>query len=137
MGETKNVKLSITELRERIESGEILDPIVFLESIMSGQDPRKLSNVYTLAEEIQDLTGGELEVSDWEEMLECIRETIKFEPVSLQESQTAAKIIAEYLHPKRKQVDVTGGSGDCKSSGISPLTKEELITLRDTFNDLC
>jgi len=37
--------ITIEDLRALIHKGEVKDPLVFLESIMSGQDPRRLSSI--------------------------------------------------------------------------------------------
>lgn len=116
--------LNIEEFRELIHNGEASDPLIFLESVMNGQDPRLYSEVYQLAIDIDDFSGGCPSPEDWAEIFDQIRVSCKYMPVSLSESTTAAKTIAEYLHAKRKQIETKNSDGE--HGQPSKLTKAEI-----------
>lgn len=126
--------LSIEDLRGLINKGEAKDPLVFLESIMNGQDPRKLSSIYDLICEIDDFSGGEITSADWSEIVDHVSSRYKYQSVSLEQSMSASKTIAEYLHAKRKQIDINDGQGESDASN-DPLTAEEIELFKEKFND--
>lgn len=127
--------ISIEQLRDLINKGEVTDPLIFLESIMNGQDPRKLSRIYELACEIDDFSTDHISKEDWNEMFELIFNNYKYYSVSLTESVNASKTLAEYLHAKRKQVEVTGNTNGAADPANHPLTEDEIILFRERFND--
>ena len=128
-------KITVDQFRQLIHDGELQDPLIFLESIMGGQDPRTFSKIYELIMEINDFSkDGAPDEADWEELLHYAQTHCKFKSVTLTESTSAAKTLAEYLHPRRKQVDITGTT----TSGTlehTPLTEEEIVLFRERFND--
>ena len=126
--------LKIEELRDLIHQGEAKDPIVFLESIMNGQDPRTFSGVYNLIMEIDAFNDGEIPVTDWNEIVDYAINHAKYHTVSLSESTTAAKTIAEYLHAKRKQIEKIDSTLEGEGSH-EPLTEEEIELFKEKFND--
>ena len=129
---TKN--LSIEDLRELINEGGATDPLVFLSSIMDGVDPRHDSELYDLACEIDSFLGKSDRVSpqDWHDLFTLIKRDYKYRTVSLTESVGATKTLAEYLHAKKKQVDlgITGGL-DVKAE---ELTADEVKIFKEKFN---
>ena len=127
--------LSIEELRSLINKGEAKDPLVFLESVMNGQDPRNLSSVYELIMSIDDFTNGELEKSDWAEIVDHVSCRYKYNTVSLNDSLGATKTLAEYLHPKRKQIEIKGDGSSEGSVADNPLTEDEVELFKEKFND--
>ena len=126
--------LTVHELRERIHKGDMKDPLVFLESIMSGLDPRKTSRIYKLIMEIDEFSDGAPSKSDWGELTTYVMAFGKFEHVSIGQSINASKTIAEYMHAKRKQLEISDSSSTLSNS-FSPLTEEEIILFKATFND--
>lgn len=129
-----NEPISIDELRDLINKGGAKDPLIFLEAIMNGQDPRGLSSTYELIMEIDSFTNGKLEKSDWSELVDHVTSRFKYQPVTLNESSNAAKTLAEYLHAKRKQVEIHGNINGADVSA-SPLTEEEIALFKEKFND--
>ena len=126
--------LKIEELRDLIHKGEAKDPLIFLEAVMNGQDPRKFSGIYKLILEIDSFTGGDITPADWSELIDYVINHAKYNPVSLGESTNAAKTLSEYLHAKRKQVEKI--DVDLATNGSStPLTEEEIELFKEKFND--
>jgi hypothetical protein len=109
--------LKIEELRELIHKGEAADPLIFLESVMNG-----------------GFTNGELSPEDWNEIMDYTINHAKYKPVALSESHSAAKTLAEYLHPKRKQIEKIDPSLAGDGSHV-PLTEEEIELFKEKFND--
>ena len=130
-----NSPLSIKDLRDLIHKGEAKDPLVFLESVMNGQDPRKLSSIYKLILEIDSFTNGDLSKHDWSELVDNITANYKYDNVSLSESVAASKTLAEYMFAKRKQVDISSGDSNIASLANTPLTEEDITLFKEKFND--
>lgn len=126
--------LSIDELRDLIYKNEANDPLVFLESVMTGQDPRQLSSIYELILEIDAFTGGEIGSGDWADIVDHVTSRYKYHVVPMSESMTAAKTLAEYLHAKRKSIEITGVDLDSNVS-VNPLTADEIELFKEKFND--
>lgn len=127
--------LTVDDLRQLISEGQAKDPLIFLEAVMNGQDPRQLSRLYRLVTDINDFCDGTPDPSDWAGVVDLVVSEMKFRPVGIGESITAAKTMAEYMYAKRKQVDTGGGSGDGGSVQNSPLTEEEIELFKERFND--
>ena len=131
-----SVPLTIDDLRDLIHKGESRDPLVFLEAVMNGNDPRNLSSIYELVCEIDSFTeDGDISKEDWYEVIDHVTKRFKFSNVSLNESVAASKTLAEYLYPKRKQVDINGGNSASSEAHSSPLTVEEIELFKEKFND--
>ncbi len=126
--------ISIDGLRDLINKGEAKDPLIFLEAVMNGKDPRRISSIYELIMEIDGFTNGELAPEDWSEIVDHVMSRFKYHVVSLVESTSAAKTLAEYLHPKRKQVEIKGG-GIGGTVDLQPLTEEDIELFKEKFND--
>ena len=124
--------LSIDEFRDMINRGETSDPLVFLDSLMNGQDPRGLSKVYELALNIEEFSDGEPSDFEWEELFSEIKKACKYSIVSLSESSAAAKTVAEYVHAKRKSIENIDGNA---IAPVSTLTKAEIRAFLKAFND--
>jgi hypothetical protein len=127
-------QISVEDLRDLINKGEAKEPLIFLESVMNGQDPRRISPLYELIEEIDNFTDGNISKSDWNEIYDLVRKDYKYHTVSLNESMNASKTLAEYLYPKRKQVDIVDGTNSSGSSA-APLSEEEIELFKEKFND--
>ena len=126
--------ITVEELRSLIHTGDAKDPLVFLEAVMNGQDPRKLSDIYKLVLEVQDFSDGNPSSEDWAEIVDLVISRYKYYTVSMGESTNAAKTLAEYLHAKRKNVEISGGGGS-GSVDATPLTEEEIELFKEKFND--
>jgi hypothetical protein len=127
-------KISIKEMRKLISAGEGGDPLVFLESVMSGQDIRKTSELFDLVEDIQQLTEGQPDKEDWSELYQFVNNNVKFKSPTISESLAAAKTLSEYLYPKRKQIDITGGTG-AGNGDTEPLSIEEIELFKEKWNE--
>lgn len=127
--------MTIEQFRELISNGEAKDPLVFLESIMNGQDPRKISKLWEMIEEINTFSDGAPSKEDWAEVIEYVDSHMRYCHVSLSESSHSAKVLAEYIYPKRKQVDLN--TSEMGKGGIQgdPLTEEEIELFKERFND--
>jgi len=126
--------ITVEELRGLINTGEAKDPLVFLEAVMNGQDPRRLSDIHKLILEIEDFSDGVPSEEDWSEVVNLIIDRYKYYTVSMGESTNAAKTLAEYLHAKRKNVEISGGAGSAFVTG-NPLTEDEIEMFKEKFND--
>jgi hypothetical protein len=131
----KHKPLTIEDLRDLINKGQTKDPLIFLESVMNGADPRKISRLYKLVAELHEFSDGEPDPSDWAEIVDIVLTDYKYRPVGLGESIRAAKTVAEYLYAKRKQIDTNGGNNGGYDSSNNPLTEEEVEVFKEKFNE--
>ncbi|PHS61205.1 MAG: hypothetical protein COB09_18630 [Thalassobium sp.] len=109
-------------------------PLEFLATIMSGRDPRRNSNIYTHLKLIQDHYQDDAPPSHshyWEDLVYMIENEYEEAPVTLQESQAAAKQIAEYVHSKKRNVQV---SGELTVQKVQPLTSKEVRLFQKKFD---
>ena len=102
---------------------------------MNGQDPRRLSSIYELICEIDSFTNGELSKSDWAEIVDHVTSRYKYHTVSLGDSLAASKTLAEYLHAKRKQVELNTSDSNSENNHLTPLSKEEVETMVEWFDE--
>lgn len=130
-----NKPLTISQLRELVSTGESKDPLVFLESVMNGQDPRKLSSIYELIMEIDSFCDGDVSKDDWNEILDHVMTRFKYSTVSMADSMNATKTLAEYLYPKKKQIEMSDGNGSAGDPSSHPLTEDEITLFKEKFND--
>lgn len=108
------------------------EPLEFLASLAAGVDPRTLSDVYIVAQQIEDDNfGGPPTTEQWEELLAIIERDYKQAPVPLGISKAAATTLAEYQHPKRKSIELAMNG---PAASIPPLTAEELDLFEEWFN---
>lgn len=125
--------LTIEQFRGLIHEGKASDPLIFLESVMNGQDPRHHSDVYKLALDIDEFSEGAPSPGDWDELFDLIRRECKYYPVSLSESASAAKTMAEYLHAKRKSIEHNDGSNSLAQ--VEPLTDDEIRSFLKIYEE--
>ena len=128
-----SAKLTIQEMRDMIHKGELKDPLVFLESVMCGHDPRQVSDIYKLVLEIEEFSDGPPSSSDWADIVDVVTTRYKYHTVSLADSNGAAKTLAEYLHAKRKHVELNGGLTQ-GSAATEPLNEHEIALFKEKFN---
>lgn len=127
--------ISIEQLRELINKGEAKDPIIFLESIMSGQDPRRFSSLYNLIEEIDSFTNGDITPADWSDIKDIVYTKYMYHIVPLEDSISASKTLAEYLHPKRSRIEMQNTNSNETNANNTPLTEDEIELFKERFND--
>lgn len=111
---------------------KIPSPVKFLTQIMGGTDPRRVSLVYQRILALEEQNGDEPpDEWDWLELVELIKQEYRGSIVEIGKSQDAAKQLMEYMHPKRKAVEVTQ-----KSKGIptGKLSRLEIKRLRKEFD---
>ena len=131
-------KFDIDQFRSLIESGEATDPLVFLEALTSGQDPRTLSALHTIIEEITEFDDTDLPDPDtWLRLVRLVRAKYRYQPVSLQESQNAANILMRHLHPTLKQVASHNTNVTVDNTPTQPpaLTLEEIQLFKRVFDE--
>ena len=127
--------LTVHQLREMINDGDLKDPIIFLESVMNGQDPREFGELYQLVVDIEDFCeDGVPSSSEWAEVVDLVITRFKYRSVGMNDSMVASKTLMEYLHPKKKQIEATTITQSSNHQD-NPLTEEEIIMFREKFND--
>lgn len=133
-------QITIEQFREFINLREAMDPLVFLESLMAGQDPRTLATLHHLVEEITEFDDGTdlPTIDEWETLTRLIRTKYRYHPVSLQESQQAATTLMRHLHPTLKQVHANNTNIDMTSAEPAappPLNEAEVRLFLRAFGE--
>ena len=117
------------------ESGTVT-PIVFLKTVMDGKDPRKNSNIYKHLLHIENLYGVDTPPPagsyEWAEMVDMIKMEYQGAPVTLQESSAAVKQLAEYMHSKKRNIQIKSDVNI--TNEVTTLTKAEVILFDKKFN---
>lgn len=126
--------LTVEQYKDLIHTGELKDPLLFLESLMTGQDPRRLSSIYELICEIDSFTDGDISKDDWAEIVDHVTSRFKYHVVTVTESLTAARTLAEYIHPKKKHIEMNSTSSGAEAK-LPALTEEEIELFKERFND--
>jgi hypothetical protein len=126
-------ELSIKQLRDKIYSGEAKDPLIFLEAVMSGQDLSQFSKIYKMILEIEEFTNGEPTKEDWQELVNFAFEHCKYKETTSAERQASAKTLMEYLHPKRKQIDLSDSTN--ADGNIAPISKEDIDCFIERYEE--
>lgn len=125
----ENAKEKVENLCKELNT---VDPISFLTNIMSGKDPRRVSLVYLKIKALEEEYGEEPpDEWDWLELIDLIKREYQFSIVDIGKSQDAAKQLLEYMHPKRKSVDVTDTTKEVMTSSLNP---REIKLLRKEFD---
>lgn len=111
---------------------KIPSPVEFLTQIMGGTDPRRVSQVYlkVLALE-EEYEGAAPDDWDWQELVDLIKAEYRGSIVEIGKSQDAAKQLMEYMHPKRKAIEV---SQKGKAEVTGKLSRLEIKRLRKEFD---
>lgn len=100
------------------------DPLAFLRALVEGNDPRKVSKIYTTVMAVyEDNFGAPPCEEDWEEIVELVEKYGKGGKVELSVSRQAAATLAEYQHSKRKSGE---GVNEEEAIMLPELTDKEL-----------
>lgn len=111
---------------------KIPSPVEFLTRIMGGTDPRRVSSVYLKIKELESEYGTEPpDEYDWLDLVELIKQEYRGSIVEISKSQDAAKQLMEYMHPKRKAIEMTQVAQVVDST---KLTRREIKNLRKAFD---
>lgn len=125
---------TLSSFRDDIKAGNIPDPLDYLSAVMQGSDPRATSGLYALATELDSFCGGNPSKADWSELMEYITLHHQNRPVNFNDSMAATKVLAEYVHPKRRQTDISIEAVTHVSPKDVPLTEEDIALFKEKFN---
>jgi hypothetical protein len=114
-------------------TGNSEEPLEFLAKVMSGVDPRQRSELLKLIDTIEEENFGD---PPDEEQWEAIKRTVslyhEYQPVPLGLSTAAARTIAEYMHAKRKSLEISEHGAH---AAVTPLEADELDLFEAWFHD--
>lgn len=102
------------------------NPLRFLKKVMEGKDPRRKNPVVKKIREIYEYNfGAPPDQDQWDELVKMI-EKYEADIPDLRASQSAASDLANYLHARRKQIDV-------KSKSV--IAVQDIRLTKDEIND--
>lgn len=132
---TNTDPFTIAEMREAMRDGHLSDPLLYLEGLVRGADVREGNAVAVAVQDIDEfLDPGEPPTrEEWDTLVDFVKFECTYGSVTREQSMSAAKTLAEYLHPKRKTVEHTNASGG-DDLEAAPLTEEEITLFREKFN---
>lgn len=125
-----------TKVEEVCKEHQLLDPTRLLIGLTNGVDLRKQSAIYKWLIAFEE-QFGENEAPDeieFEQLKEIIKEEAKYAFVTLDQSLTAQKTLLEYMHPKKKSVDLTA---NVSSTAVTPLKASEIRRFKRKFDAKC
>jgi hypothetical protein len=113
---------------------DLLDPVTLLLGTANGCDLSSRSTVYEKALDIEEqLKNGQVDEFAIMELISDVKAHNRWRPVSDQQQTAAQKQLSEFLHGKKKNIDI-----DAKVSTVSqdvkPLSKREIRNFRKAFN---
>jgi len=113
----------------------LIDPMVLLVGLANGKDLSKESLVYEMALNIQEsIEIGEIDEFEILEFLEEVFKHCRWKPVEQTVQKDAQKAVVEYMHNKKKAVEITDKSTN-KHGAPTDLTKREIRRFNRTFNN--
>ena len=121
------------QLKEVSEEFNFIDPVTLLQGIANGVDLRGHSKAYLWVLEHEASNGDELpDMWEWEDIVELIKSEFRFLPVDKGTSLQAQKVLIEYMHNKRKAVEIT----DKSSSGeVTKLNRADIKRVERIFKN--
>ncbi len=133
---SKAQKYNFMQLSEQLKAVSdeygFLDPVTLLQGLANGQDLRGHSLVYEWVLNHESENGDEPPDDwDWEELVQLIKDEHRFLPVDRNTSKDAAKVLLEYMHNKKKAVEVTDKTGNGE---VAELTRTEAKRFMRVFN---
>lgn len=124
-------KLNIEQYRKAVAKGKLKDPLIFLDGIMNGEDLTEKSALYEFISELEGLPTED----EFDYIVKLVRLHLKYDAVKVSDRLRAAERLAEYLHPKLKTEEKASSRVESDDS-FTPLKEEEIILLREKFNEL-
>lgn len=120
------------KIKEICKENDLKDPVELLTGLSNGVDLRKNGLVYAWIQDFEEDEGDDLpSPTDWFELKSLIKQECRFLPVSSAEQLTAQKALIEYMHSKRKSIDITTTAN---SEGVvTPLTLREIKRFKRKF----
>lgn len=121
------------KIKEICNENGLIDPVELLTGLSNGVDLRKNGLVYAWLLDFEEEEGDDLpSLEDWFELKSLIKIECRRLPVSMAESLAAQKALIEYMHSKRKAIDITTS---IKGEGVvTPLTLKEIKKFNRKFN---
>ena len=121
------------QLKEVSEEFNFIDPVTLLQGLANGVDLRGHSKAYLWVLDHEAQNGDEIPgVWEWEDLAELIKSEFRFLPIDKGTSLQASKVLIEYMHNKKKAVEVT----DKTSSGeVTELTRNEIKRVQKIFKN--
>lgn len=130
-------RLTIEKYRKAVAAGTLKDPLIFLDGIMNGSDLTEVSEIYEFVGDICAFNEEGMPTdAEWKKVVTLIRERMRYDVVKVSDRLRAAERLAEYIHPKLK-TEESGASKVQKEGGgeFTPITEEEIVMLREKFNE--
>lgn len=99
----------------------LYDPMILLVALANGKDLTGESLLYKRILEHEEANGEEPPDQDeWIAMAEQIKELNRYIPVDDKVKMQAQKTIAEYMHSKKKSVEITNNTAEVKVTNLKP-----------------
>lgn len=120
------------KMKKTCEELGLYDPTILLVALANGRDLTEDSEVYRLLKEHEEEFGDEPpDEFQWVEFKDAIKRSLQFAPVSETTKFQSQRTLAEYLHNKKKSVEVTDKS---QQAAITSLSSREVRRFKRIFN---
>lgn len=120
------------KLNETCNELGLLDPMILLVGLANGKDLTATSVLFEWMETHIGENGDKPpDEFDWFDLCQIIKEHMKFTIVDESTKLNAQKTIAEYLHSKKKSLELTDKT---VQASITPLSTREIKRFKRVFN---
>lgn len=120
------------KLKEVSDEFGFIDPVTLLQGLANGKDLRSHSLAIEWLLKHESENGVEPpDEWEWLEFVDLIKKELKFSIVSIETSKDAQKTLTEYLHSKKKSLDI---KEEAPASSVEPLTNKDIRRFKRIFN---
>lgn len=117
-------------VEDACKNAGIPTPIEFATQLMAGKDPRNQSMIHEMVLDIQSM-GDLPDEAEWAELCEVIEVQYRYRPVTLEISEKANKQLMEYMHSKKKAIELEVNGG----IELPPMTQEDMEIYEEWFDE--
>lgn len=135
---TKNKEKSDSiSLEQKIQQicadNDLQDPMVLLVAAANGIDLTRRSKLYEMLVSLEEEFIGDVpDYESWVSFIKKAKKEFRYMPISQSAQLSAQKNVAEYLHAKKKSVDVNANAN--VQMQVSPLSRKEARIFTKAFN---
>jgi len=121
------------QLKSLSDEYGFIDPVTLLQGFANGQDLRSHNIIYEMVLDLEHKYGDKLpDVWDYDELIDLIKNEYRFLPVERGISKDAAKTLLEYMHNKKKALEVTDKS---TVGAVGELSRAEIKRFERIFKN--
>jgi len=123
------------KLQNTCDEFNLLDPVVLLIGAANGIDLSSRSKIYERILELENEYGENVpDPMDYSELTDLIRSEFRYTPIERKDMITAQKTLSEFMHAKKKALDIKGME-ETESGKVEDLTRSEIRLFKKRFDE--